>query len=92
MARKFIVVGDPTDHAGKVVSGSPTHTINGKPVARLGDKVDCPKRYPDGSPHGVNLIVEGEANCLIDGIPAALEGHKTECGCCLVGTVNASYG
>ncbi|WP_202944352.1 PAAR domain-containing protein [Methylovorus sp. MP688] len=92
MSRRFIVVGDPTDHDGKVISGSPTHTISGKPVARLGDKVDCPKKYPDGSPHGVNAIVEGEPNCLIDGVPAALEGHKSECGCRLLATVSAFYG
>jgi uncharacterized Zn-binding protein involved in type VI secretion len=92
MARKIIVLGDPTDHGGKVISGSPSHTIGGKAIARKGDKVDCPQKYPDGSPHGVNEIIEGEAKMPIDGIPVALEGHKTVCGCSLIGTSNATYG
>ena len=92
MARKIIVLGDPTSHGGKVISGSAAHTIGGKPIARKGDKVDCPEKYPDGSPHGVNEIIEGEANMPIDGIPVALEGHKTVCGCALIGTAPATCG
>ena len=91
MARKIIVMGDPTNHGGKVISGSASHTIAGKGIARQGDKVDCPEKYPDGSPHGVNEIIEGEAGMPIDGIPVALEGHKTACGCQLIGTTTASY-
>ena len=90
--RKIIVLSDPTSHGGKVISGSAAHTIGGKPIARKGDKVDCPEKYPDGSPHGVNEIIEGEANMPIDGIPVALEGHKTVCGCALIGTSPATYG
>jgi uncharacterized Zn-binding protein involved in type VI secretion len=92
MARTIIVVGDPTSHGGKVISGSAAHTIGGKAIARKGDQVDCPAKYPDGSPHGVNEIIEGEANMPIDGIPVALEGHKTVCGCALIGTSPATYG
>ncbi len=91
MARRIIVVGDPTDHDGRVISGSATHRIGNKAIARLGDKVDCPKRYPDRSLHGVNAIVEGEPGMLVDGIPVALDGHKTECGCRLIGTSAATY-
>ena len=64
MGRKIIVVGDPTDHGGRVISGSPTQKINGKAIARLGDQVNCPKKG-----HGVNDIVEGDASMLINGIP-----------------------
>jgi uncharacterized Zn-binding protein involved in type VI secretion len=92
MGRIVILVGDPTDHGGVVISGSSTHRIDGKPIARLGDKVDCPETYPGGAPHGVNAIVEGEPGVLIDGIPVALEGHKTECGCSLIGTCNVRHG
>lgn len=92
MARKIIVVGDPTSHGGRVISGSKAHTIGGKAIARKGDQVDCPERYPDGSLHGVNVIIEGEDKMPIDGIPVALEGHKTACGCQLIGTSNATYG
>jgi uncharacterized Zn-binding protein involved in type VI secretion len=45
MALKIITVGDKTDHDGTVISGSPTHEIRGRAVARLGDHVDCPKLY-----------------------------------------------
>jgi uncharacterized Zn-binding protein involved in type VI secretion len=92
MSRKIIVVGDSTDHGGVVISGDTTKTISGKAIARLGDKVDCPKKYPNKKPHGVNAIVEGEASYLVNGIPVALEGHHTECGCALIGSVNATVG
>lgn len=39
----FIVVGDRTSHGGTVVSGDITFTIDGQPVARVGDKVFCPR-------------------------------------------------
>ena len=43
MSLKIIVVGDATDHGGKVISGSPLHDVDGKPVARFGDQVDYPQ-------------------------------------------------
>jgi uncharacterized Zn-binding protein involved in type VI secretion len=39
----FIVVGDRTSHGGIVISGNMTYTIYGVPVARVGDKVFCPR-------------------------------------------------
>jgi uncharacterized Zn-binding protein involved in type VI secretion len=92
MARKIIVVGDTSDHGAVVISGSPNDSIDGKPIARLGDKVDCPQKYPDGRPHGVNPIIEGEPGYTVDGIPVALHGHKTACGCSLIGSVTAAFG
>ena len=53
MARRIILVGDPTSHGGVVLTGSAIASVAGKPIARLGDQVSCPK-------HGVNAIVEGE--------------------------------
>lgn len=87
--RKLILVGDPTDHGGKVISGTPTTTFHDKPVARKGDLVECPEKYPDNSPHGINPILEGEPHMPIDGSPVALEGHKTACGCALIATIGA---
>lgn len=92
MGRKFIVVGDSTDHGGTVISGASVSTIGGKAIARLGDLVDCPQKYPGGRPHGFNAIVEGESTCKVEGKPAALHGHKTACGCALIGSVTATYG
>jgi uncharacterized Zn-binding protein involved in type VI secretion len=51
---KTITVGGKADHGGIVISGSPTHYIHGRAIARLGDQVDCPQLYPDGKPHGVD--------------------------------------
>jgi len=87
MSRRLILVGDPTSHGGVVLSGSPTSTLGDdlKPIARLGDLVDCPR-------HGTNKIIEGAANYTINGIPAALEGHHTECGSVLIATGSSSVG
>jgi uncharacterized Zn-binding protein involved in type VI secretion len=92
MGKKIIVIGDATDHGGTVISGSGNHTIMGKGIARLGDTVDCPQLYPNRRPHGVNKIVEGDGSYLVDGKPVALEGHKTECGCALIGSMAATQG
>jgi len=92
MAQKIIVVGDTTSHGGKVISGAKTHTIDGKAIARKGDQVDCPQKYSDGRPHGVNNITEGHPGMMIDGQPVALHGHHTECGCTLIGSVSATAG
>lgn len=80
--KRVIRLGDPTSHGGTVVSAASTSIINGKQVARLGDKVTCPLKG-----HGVATIVEGDPAWLIDGIPVALEGHKTSCGASLISTL-----
>lgn len=80
--KRVIRLGDPTTHGGIVVSASPTTMINGIHVARLGDRVTCPKPG-----HGSVTIVEGDPSWLIDGRPVALEGHKTSCGASLISTL-----
>jgi len=90
MPLKIIVVGDSTDHGGKVISGSPLHDVDGKPIARLGDQVDCPQHYPGGKPHGINKIVTAHATVSVGGIAVAVEGCVTECGCKLIGSHRAS--
>jgi uncharacterized Zn-binding protein involved in type VI secretion len=85
----FIVVGDKNSSGGTVIAGSARHSIMGKGIARLGDKVDCPARYPGGRPHGVNPIIQGDNSYLIDGIPVALHGYKSACGCSLIGSMGA---
>src|SRR5574343_970848 len=92
MGKRIVVVGDGTTHGGSVISGSPNHTIMGKAIARLGDNVSCPQKYPNKAPHGVNPIVEGDGSYLVDGIPVALDGHKSACGCALIGSVAATQG
>ncbi|WP_211452814.1 PAAR domain-containing protein [Collimonas antrihumi] len=92
MPRRIITVGDSTDHGGKVISGSPTHQIDGRAIARLDDLVDCPMHYPDGRPHGINKIIEGHATYSVDNKPVAIDGSRTECGCQLIGSVTATVG
>ena len=90
MEKIIITVGDANTGGGRVISGSQAHTIMGRAIARLGDLVDCPARYPGGQVHGVNPIVEGVKNYPIDGVPIAVEGFKSACGCALVGSMPAS--
>lgn len=92
MALQMIVVGDTTSHAGKVITGSETHTIGDRQIARLYDLVDCPESYPDGRPHGINKIIEAHPTVTVDGRRVALQGHHTECGCTLIGSTTASVG
>lgn len=80
MSRPFIVLGDKTDHGGVVIEGSTATDAGGKPIARVGDKVTCPKRG-----HGdTTVIVSGDPTCIIDGQPAARHGDKTACGATLL--------
>lgn len=92
MPKKIITVGDTTDHGGIVFSGSPTHDISGRAIARIGDQVDCPQCYPGGKPHGVNKIVTGHQTFTVNGVAAAVEGCETECGCKLIGSLSATVG
>ena len=79
MALPFVVVGDKTDHGGTVVEADPTTDTHGKRIARVGDKVTCPKRG-----HGPTTIVTGDPTMLIDGKPAARHGDKCACGATLI--------
>lgn len=90
MSLKIITVGDKTDHGGQVISGSPTHTLRGKAIARLGDEVSCPQLYPGGAPHGINKIVSAHATLTAGGIAVAVHGCKTACGCSLIGSAPAT--
>lgn len=80
MSRPLILVGDKTDHGGVVVEGSPCSDVGGKRIARVGDKVTCPKK----GHRGETVIVTGDPTCLIDGKPAARHGDKTACGAILI--------
>lgn len=92
MPLKIITVGDKTDHGGTVISGSPSHDIRGRAIARLGDQVDCPQFYPGGKLHGINKIVTAHSSFIIDGVPVAVDGCTTECGCKLIASLPATVG
>lgn len=92
MPKSLALVGDSTTHGGTVITGASLANVNGCAIACVGDKVSCPLLYPNQKPHGVNAIVDGADNYLINGIPAAVEGSKTECGCRLIASGPAVVG
>ena len=78
-----IRLGDATSHGGKVESVGATHfTVDGIPVARVGDVCSCPLKG-----HGKCTIAEGDPTHVIDGIAVAYNGHKTTCGATLVASI-----
>lgn len=80
MSRPFIILGDKTDHGGEVIECSPVSDAGGKGIARVGNKVTCPKRGHGGT----TVIASGDPTCIIDGQPAARHGDKTACGATLL--------
>lgn len=79
MAVPLITIGDRTSHGGAVVSASTFSDTDGKPIARVGDQVTCPKKG-----RGANVIASGDPTLIIDGKPAARHGDKTACGATLI--------
>ena len=79
--RGVIRLHDTTTHGGKVISVAHTPTDMGLPIACIGDKVKCPQCK------GVYEIVEGDSTWTIEGVPVALDGHKTSCGAALISSV-----
>ena len=77
MSRMLIVVGDALQTGGSVLTGSPHTDIEGRAVARVGDRVIC-------SRHGPGSIVSGDSTLVIDGQPVARDGDKASCGCTLM--------
>lgn len=88
MGRPFIVLGDSTSHGGQVVGASSTTETHSTRIARVGDKVTCPKKGHGGT----TVIVTGDATMLIDGQPAARHGDKCACGAILISGQAVSTG
>lgn len=83
----FIVLGDRTSHGGVVVSGDPTWTIDGQPVARVGDKVTCPRCKR------TSTIASSRFPMVIDlGKPVAFDQDVTDCGALLYSRHNDHAG
>ncbi|MEO8153484.1 MAG: PAAR domain-containing protein [Rhizobacter sp.] len=85
MGRPFIVLGDKTNHGGEVIEASGTTDTNGKCIARVGDKVKCPKKRHRRR-HRTTEIVTGDPTMIIDGKAAARHGDRTSCGARLIST------
>jgi len=80
--RGVIRLYDTTDHGGKVVQVKHQPGDMGRPIACIGDLVECPRCL------GVYPIIEGDPECTIHGDPVAFEGHKTACGAILISSVD----
>lgn len=76
---QVIVLGDKTSHGGRVVTATSKITVAGKPAARVGDLVSCPKKG-----HGVNAIVQGSSVLFCSGMAIAVNGSLCKCGCVLI--------
>jgi uncharacterized Zn-binding protein involved in type VI secretion len=77
MPGPVIRLGDKTSHGGAVLEASPHSDSGGIAIARLGDKVSCPK-------HGTGTIVSGDTTMIVDGKAVARNGDKTSCGATLI--------
>lgn len=66
-------VGDPCTHGAVIQTGSPTRTVNGKAVARVGDTVNCPL-------HGQNPITGPATTVQLEGKSVARVGSTAQCG------------
>lgn len=87
MTQAFITLGDTTSHGGTVISADMTWTVNGRPVARVGDKVVCRKC------RGTFSIATGAPDMTGMGQALARHGDKTECGATLIASqVLATWG
>jgi uncharacterized Zn-binding protein involved in type VI secretion len=75
----MIVLGDKTDHGGEVIEASGVTNTHGRGIARVGDRVHCPKKG-----HGSTYIVTGDTTMVIDGRAVAYHGCSTSCGATLI--------
>ena len=80
-------MGDRTSHGGAVISGDPAWTVDGQPVARVGDKVTCPRCKR------TSTIVSSRFQRVIGrGKPVAFDQDVTDCGALLYSRHNNHAG
>ncbi|KQQ44368.1 hypothetical protein ASF61_21765 [Duganella sp. Leaf126] len=85
MAGALIRLGDKTSHGGAVISASPLSESGGIAIARVGDRVSCPK-----AGHEPCVIASGDPTMIVDGQPVARDGDKTSCGATLIASQQAT--
>ncbi|KGM27096.1 MULTISPECIES: PAAR domain-containing protein [Photorhabdus] len=78
MSKAVILLGDTTDHGGKVITAIAQYTHNGIPIAGKEDLVACPQCK------GVFPIIQGADSLTYKGKAIALEGMQTACGAKLI--------
>lgn len=83
--KEVIVLGDKTTHGGKVISASAMFSYGGIQVARVGDKVYCPKC------DGTHTIIEGASFAFNNSLNITRHGDVVSCGArLLAGTSSKS--
>jgi uncharacterized Zn-binding protein involved in type VI secretion len=70
-------IGDPLDHGGTVIQGSPKLFADGLAVARVGDQVMC-------AIHALQTIVTGSPKLEADGKRVARVGSLCSCGAVII--------
>ena len=70
-------VGDRISHGGEIVTGSNKCEVNNRPVARVGDTVEC-------DIHGTQTIVAGSSNLVDENRDVARIGDLVSCGAVIV--------
>lgn len=77
--------GDCIDHGGFILATDDNFLVNGKPVARVGDKVFC-------MVHGITEIVDNNPNNVTSGQKRiARTGDKTKCGAVIISGSQDTY-
>ncbi len=77
MAKPQARLGDATSHGGTIITGALSVSVDGRPLARMGDLHACPL-------HGLNPIVSGSPDTLTEGKPNARLGDVTACGAVII--------
>jgi uncharacterized Zn-binding protein involved in type VI secretion len=76
-----ICVGDKTSCGATVATGTPSTTVNGRAIARVGDRIGCR--------HNCQIIT---GNPIVDGAPMALHGSLTLRQCICLSSNNSFHG
>ena len=81
-------LGDNCTHGAVIITASPDRVVNGSPVARLGDLVNCPQEG-----HGINPIINVMALPTTDGQQTAHVFAQAACGALIItGSPNTTTG
>lgn len=85
MGNPIVRQNDTHSHGGYVMEGADTVYANGRPVARIGDKVWC-------SRHKLQRIATGSSSVFAEGQGVARAGDRVSCGAVLISDSNVSAG
>jgi uncharacterized Zn-binding protein involved in type VI secretion len=87
--RPWILVGDKTSKGGIVFTGSPQCTVNGKGMARVGDRATCSCNHCRS--RGYTIIASGSSTFTAYDVPVARDRDLTDCGAVLMSTEGAHF-